>query len=129
MTHKTFISNNSDVPPSQIGATFEALASSIAARRGAGAESYTHRLLTDDERILLGKITEEAGEVAEAALEDDVDHLRYEAGDVLYHLLVLLERHGISLDEMAAELNNRMTEEERPAGAVLLHPEYVNRGK
>ena len=58
-----------------------------------------------------------------------VDHLRYEAADVVYHLLVVLERYGISLDEFAAELNNRMTDEERPAGAVRLHGEYVRRGK
>ena len=58
-----------------------------------------------------------------------VDHLRYEAADVVYHLLVVLERYGISLDEFAAELNNRMADEERPAGAVRLHGEYVRRGK
>ncbi len=58
-----------------------------------------------------------------------VDHLRYEAADVVYHLLVVLERYGISLDEFAAELNMRMTDEERPAGAVRLHGEYVRRGK
>ncbi len=58
-----------------------------------------------------------------------VDHLRYEAADVVYHLLVVLERYGISLDEFAAELNMRMTDEECPAGAVRLHGEYVRRGK
>ncbi len=52
-----------------------------------------------------------------------------EAADVVYHLLVVLERYGISLDEFAAELNMRMTDEERPAGAVRLHGEYVRRGK
>ena len=58
-----------------------------------------------------------------------VDHLRYEAADVVYHLLVVLERYGIGLDEFAAELNNRMTEGERPEGGVRLHDEYVRRGK
>ena len=58
-----------------------------------------------------------------------VDHLRYEAADVVYHLLVVLERYGITLDEFAAELNNRMTEGERPHGAVRLHDEFVRRGK
>ena len=58
-----------------------------------------------------------------------VDHLRYEAADVVYHLLVVLERYGISLDEFAAELNTRMTEEERPTGGVRLYDEYVKRGK
>ena len=39
-----------------------------------------------------------------------VDHLRYEAADVVYHLMVVLERYGIDLDEFAAELNDRMTD-------------------
>ncbi|WP_251178490.1 phosphoribosyl-ATP diphosphatase [Adlercreutzia agrestimuris] len=60
--------------------------------------------------------------------QKSVDHLRYEAADVVYHLMVVLERYGISLDEFAAELNNRMTDEERPAGAVRLRDECVNRG-
>ena len=55
--------------------------------------------------------------------------MRYEAADVVYHLLVVLERYGITLDEFAAELNNRMTEGERPRGAVRLHDEFVRRGK
>ena len=60
----------------------------------------------------------------------EVDHLRYEAGDVVYHLLVLLERCGISLDEFAAEMNSRMSEDEIALlkGAVMLKPEYINRG-
>lgn len=67
------------------------------------------------------------------ALSEDysrsVDHLRYEAADVVYHLLVVLERYGIGLDEFAAELNERMAEGERPAGAVRLVSGAVNRGK
>ena len=58
-----------------------------------------------------------------------VDHLRYEAADVVYHLLVALERYGIGLDEFAAELNTRMTDAERPQGAVRLHDEHIKRGK
>ena len=58
-----------------------------------------------------------------------IDHLRYEAADVVYHLLVVLERYGIGLDEFAAELNNRMTDAERPEGGVRLHEDHVKRGK
>lgn len=58
-----------------------------------------------------------------------IDHLRYEAADVVYHLLVVLERYGIDLDEFAAELNDRMTDAERPGGGVRLHEEHVRRGK
>ena len=64
-----------------------------------------------------------------AEYDEAVDHLRYEAADVVYHLLVVLERYGIGLDEFAAELNTRMTKEERPQGGVMLFDDYVKRGK
>lgn len=176
MVNKTFIPEGEAVPASQIGATLEALAATIAARRDADEASYTYRLLTGNVDGVLKKVMEESGEVALAAKDvegwatsslaaavaleateaggtttgvetaDDgadfplsvqlppeygeaVDHLRYEAADVVYHLLVVLERYGITLDEFAAELNNRMTEGERPRGAVRLHDEFVRRGK
>ncbi|HIS40975.1 MAG TPA: phosphoribosyl-ATP diphosphatase [Candidatus Aphodovivens avistercoris] len=162
MHSKTYIPEGEAAPTSQIGATLEALAATIAARRDAGEESYTHRLLAGPLDAPLKKVAEEAVEVGLAAKDVEarsasaiaaalalagdgeaerldvalppeydaaIDHLRYEAADVVYHLLVVLERFGVSLDEFAAELNNRMTEEERPVGAVRLHEEHVKRGK
>ena len=162
MSQKTYIPAGETPPASQIGATLEALAATIAARRDAGEESYTHRLLAGPADDVLKKVMEEAGETALAAKDveswatsslaatlavvgadvDDalsvelppeydaaVDHLRYEAADVVYHLLVVLERYGIGLDEFAAELNNRMTDAERPEGGVRLHEDHVKRGK
>ena len=162
MSDKTYLPAGEVPPASQIGATLEALAATIAARREAGEESYTHRLLSGPADEVLKKVMEEAGETALAAKDveswacsslaatlavagadaDDalsvelppeydaaVDHLRYEAADVVYHLLVVLERYGIGLDEFAAELNTRMTDAERPQGAVCLHEEHVKRGK
>ncbi len=169
MVDKTFIPEGEAAPTSQIGTTMEALAATIAGRRDAGEESYTHRLLTGSPDTVLKKVCEESVEVALAAkdvesratsaiaaslafraasggaqgeegdaplsvaLSEDysrsVDHLRYEAADVVYHLLVVLERYGIGLDEFAAELNERMAEGERPAGAVRLVSGAVNRGK
>ena len=95
-------------------------------------------MLTGDIDTLLKKVAEEAHEATLAAKDvvynegDDaqVNHLRYEAADVVYHLMVLLERCGIGLDEFAAELNTRMTTEEikERGGVVLLKPEFVNRG-
>ena len=43
--------------------------------------------------------------------------------------MVLLARFGIPTDELAAELNNRMTEDERPQGAIRLKDDHVKRGK
>ena len=161
MDEKTYIPQGVVPPASQIGATLEALAATIAARRSAGEESYTFRLLFGDLDKPLKKVMEESGEVALAAKdaaaameahvagmsghsissemreggvadpasEAAVDHLRYEAADVVYHLLVVLERFGIGIDEFAAELNNRMRPDERPAGAILLRDEHIQRGK
>ncbi len=140
MTSKTFIPEGESLAPaaSQIGNTLETLAHTIHSRRGAGEESYTYRLLNGDLDNLLKKLVEEAHETTLAAKDcarvdaslGDVDHLRYEAADVVYHLMVLLEREGIALDEFAAELNARMTSEElsKNAGAIRLKPEYRNRG-
>lgn len=164
---KTYVPEGETAPSSQIGATLEALAKTIEARRDAGEESYTYRLLAGSPDKVLKKVMEESGEVALAAkdveswatsslaaaiafesaqaneivdaenlavqlpeeYEQAVDHLRYEAADVVYHLMVVLVRYGISIDEFAAELNNRMTEAERPEGAIRLRDEYVQRGK
>lgn len=133
---KTYIPEGEEPKRCQIGSTLEILAQTIHNRQDAGDESYTHRLLTGDIDTLLKKLVEEAHEsslaakdvVAPGAGAKEVDHLRYEAADVVYHLLVLLERCGIGLDEFAAELNTRMTEEEREPGMARLLPEYVNRG-
>lgn len=98
-----------NVVPGNIGETLESLAATIHGRRDASPEqSYTARLLSDVEDELLKKIAEEASEVIMAAKDDDHDHLRYEAGDLVYHLLVVLERYGVTLDELAGELNARM---------------------
>ena len=142
-----------------IGETLQALAETIADRRDAGDTSYTYRLLTGKSDDLLKKVMEEAGEVALAGKDADglirgleqhakmqnvpqgridnlerrkqaaIDHVRYEMGDVFYHILVLMERYGITLDDLAAELNTRMKPEELPEGAALLKDEQVNRGR
>ena len=151
MSDKTYLPAGETPPASQIGATLEALAATIAARRDAGEESYTHRLLAGPADGVLKKVMEEAGETALAAKDveswatsslaatlavvgADVDdalsvELPPEYDAAVDHLLVALERYGIGLDEFAAELNTRMTDAERPQGAVRLHDEHIKRGK
>ena len=43
-----------------------------------------------------------------AAKDHDHDHVRYEAADLIYHLMVVLEAEGVNLNELAGELNARM---------------------
>ena len=56
---------------------------------------------------LLKKIGEEATEVVMAAKDADSKQLRYEIGDLIYHLLVVMVREGLTLDDLAAELAER----------------------
>ncbi len=72
--------------------------------------SYTTKLLDGGAEAIGVKIREEAEELIEAAGEigeEGRSHAVYEAGDLLYHTLVMLAWRGISLDEVAAELARR----------------------
>ncbi|MFR3998608.1 MAG: phosphoribosyl-ATP diphosphatase [Atopobiaceae bacterium] len=97
-----------NVQDGNIGETLTGLAEVIHGRREASPEqSYTARLLQGEEDELLKKIAEEASEVIMACKDNDHDHIRYEAGDLVYHLMVTLERYGVTLPELAGELDAR----------------------
>jgi len=91
-----------------LGETLDALWATIESRRSADPEaSYTARLLSGNEDQLLKKIAEESGEVIMAAKDADPEHLRYEAADLMYHLLVVMARWGLSPADLADELASR----------------------
>ena len=98
--------------------------------------SYTTKLLRGGAAAMGAKVTEEAAEVVEAAQQlqsaqqllatqrlqtthsgaqpqpdaatsELRQHLIYEAGDVVYHLWVLLGSFGITVDELRSELQRR----------------------
>ena len=84
------------------------LETTIAARAGSTADkSYTKSLLDKGAAHCARKFGEESIETVIAAVEGDRAALVKEAGDVLFHLLVLLRASGISLDEVLAELEAR----------------------
>ncbi|MCL2503779.1 MAG: phosphoribosyl-ATP diphosphatase [Coriobacteriia bacterium] len=90
------------------GAVIDALWATIESRRGADPDtSYTARLLVTHEDKLLKKIGEEATEVVMAAKDADRGQLAYEAADLVYHLLVVFARYGLSPDDLADELATR----------------------
>lgn len=73
-------------------------------------KSYTCRLLDGGTTKIGEKIVEEAAEVVEAAGEPGEagrQHLVREAGDLIYHLLVMLAHCDVGLDEVEAELARR----------------------
>ncbi|TWT54499.1 Phosphoribosyl-ATP pyrophosphatase [Rubripirellula amarantea] len=72
--------------------------------------SYTTKLLSGGPEKIGGKIREEAEEMIEAASEEGDagrEHFIYEAGDLIYHAMVLLAWRGVDIDEVAAELARR----------------------
>jgi phosphoribosyl-ATP pyrophosphohydrolase len=84
----------------------------IAQRRVAGNAdlSYTARLLIGGIEKIGPKVMEEAAEVVEAAGEPGEEgrqHTIREAGDVVYHLLVLLAAREVKFLEVEGELARR----------------------
>lgn len=91
-----------------IGGVLDAVYAVLESRkRELPEESYTAKLLMGPQDKLLKKIAEESSEVIIAARDHDAKQLRYELGDLLYHMLVVMVREGITLDEVAAELDSR----------------------
>ena len=89
-----------------LGTMVERLAGTIAQRhREMPQESYTAGLIRRGPERLAQKVGEEAVEVVIAALRDD--RLAEETADLVYHLLVLLEERGVSIDEVAGVLRDR----------------------
>ena len=89
-----------------LGTMVERLAGTIAQRhREMPQGSYTAGLIRRGPERLAQKVGEEAVEVVIAALRDD--RLAEETADLLYHLLVLLEERGVSIDEVAGVLRDR----------------------
>lgn len=88
--------------------TLDDLAAIIAARADSTAEaSYTKSLLDAAPSRAAKKLGEEAVEVVIAAAQGERQALIHESADLLYHLLVVLHQHGISLDDVCAELARR----------------------
>jgi phosphoribosyl-ATP pyrophosphohydrolase/phosphoribosyl-AMP cyclohydrolase len=71
------------------------------------ANSYTVRLLEGGIDKILKKVGEEAGEVVIAAKNHSPEEISWEVADLLYHTLVMLEAEGVSLSEVAEELEKR----------------------
>ena len=86
----------------------EDLAATIASRKGADPDSsWTAKLFAKGPEKCAEKFGEEAVEAIIAAVKNDRDNLVYEAADVIYHLLVMLESRDVALGEVLAELARR----------------------
>ncbi|GIO07279.1 histidine biosynthesis bifunctional protein HisIE [Brevibacillus reuszeri] len=69
--------------------------------------SYTTYLFEKGVDKILKKVGEEAAEVIIAAKNRSAEELRYEASDLIFHLLVLLREQKLPLDAVLTELQGR----------------------
>ena len=69
--------------------------------------SYTTKLFTKGVNKIAQKVGEEAVETVIEAIDGNNERLVYEASDLIYHLLVLLENQGLSLTDIEEELTRR----------------------
>ncbi|MDD1763363.1 MAG: phosphoribosyl-ATP diphosphatase [Methanobacteriaceae archaeon] len=78
-------------------------------RRDKPIDSYTSKIMQDDEKAavdkILEKIGEETAEVIIAAKNDE--NLVPEAVDLIFHILLLLVYRGVEFDQILEEFQNR----------------------
>ena len=72
--------------------------------------SYTTSLFKKGINRMAQKVGEEAVETVIEATNGTDDRLIYEASDLIYHLIVLLTSKGLTINELAAELEKRHKE-------------------
>lgn len=69
--------------------------------------SYTTRLFIKGVKKIAQKVGEEAVESTIEAVDGNRDRFIYEAADLMYHYLVLLEQMGVTLADIEDELSRR----------------------
>ena len=97
-------------PLDSLEATILARQATLVEQKKGDEKSYTAKLLAGGVEKIGHKIMEEAAELVEAAGEpgdEGRQHTIYEAGDLLYHAMVLLAARGVRLVEVEAELARR----------------------
>jgi phosphoribosyl-ATP pyrophosphohydrolase len=84
------------------------LGETLAARKGTDpGSSYVAALFAKGEDAILKKVAEESAETLLASKEGDKLHLVREVADLWFHSMVLLAWHGLTPDDVLAELHRR----------------------
>jgi phosphoribosyl-ATP pyrophosphohydrolase/phosphoribosyl-AMP cyclohydrolase len=90
------------------GGILERIYETIQARKAAPqSNSYVSRLFEGGPDRILKKVAEEAGEVLLAAKNHNEAEIVYEVADLIFHTLLVLGYHGITLDALWTELAGR----------------------
>jgi phosphoribosyl-ATP pyrophosphohydrolase/phosphoribosyl-AMP cyclohydrolase len=102
---------NSELPTMTFVAELEQM---LAERKHADpSTSYTAELYSKGIKRIAQKVGEEGVETALAAAVQDLDELKIESADLLYHLIVLLQASNLSLNDAIAVLQNRHKNESK----------------
>jgi phosphoribosyl-ATP pyrophosphohydrolase/phosphoribosyl-AMP cyclohydrolase len=72
-----------------------------------GVESYTARLAASGTRRIAQKVGEEGVELALAATTGSQQETIDEAADLVYHVIVLLNDRGLSIEDVSKRLETR----------------------
>ncbi len=84
------------------------LSDTIAQRKQAeAASSYVASLFEKGHEAILKKVAEESAETLLASKDGDKLHVVRETADLWFHCLVLLAWHGLTSDDVLAELRRR----------------------
>jgi phosphoribosyl-ATP pyrophosphohydrolase/phosphoribosyl-AMP cyclohydrolase len=87
---------------------FEETYANIANRKEEPKEgSYTNYLFDQGFDNILKKLGEESTEIVIAAKNPDVDQIKYEISDYMYHLMVLMVEKGVTWEDITNELAQR----------------------
>ena len=70
-------------------------------------QSYTSQLFESGVDRICRKVGEESAEVIIAAKNNDLNEIKNESADLLFHLLVLLQHHELSIDDIISTLEER----------------------
>ena len=70
-------------------------------------QSYTAQLLSEGKEKCIAKLKEESLETIEAAEKEEISQIIYESADLIYHLLVLWKKFGLTPDQIYEELEKR----------------------
>ena len=94
--------------PALAGVLAEVAATIESRKDSEPAGSYVASLFARGGDAILKKIGEEATEVVMAGKDADPEKITHEVADLWFHCLVLLARHGLSPDDVLAELDRRI---------------------
>ncbi|HTH94239.1 MAG TPA: phosphoribosyl-ATP diphosphatase [Rhodocyclaceae bacterium] len=87
---------------------FARVQATLESRKSAEAgSSYVAGLYAKGSDAICKKVAEEAAETIMAAKDGDAQHLVYEVADLWFHSMILLAQHGVSVQDVAAELARR----------------------